>query len=120
MNTLGQWIHQHDLLLVGAAVITVTGLLLVVRRPNPRWWLAWLGMTAACSFAVASLRTPAASLYTHPDNETLMISLLDEDGTLDLVGYSEPNLGSVEAIESALAGSEQPTLVEIYADFGIS
>jgi hypothetical protein len=89
MNTLGQWAHQHDLLLVGAALITVTGLLLVFRRPKLRWWLAWIGMTAACSFAVTTLRTPAASLYEHSDNSWLTISSSDDEGgILDIVGYS--------------------------------
>jgi hypothetical protein len=120
MNTLGQWVHQHDLLLVGAAVITVTGLLLVLRRPNLRWWLAWFGMTAACSFIFATLRTPATSLYVHAENAALSNSSAAEGGILDMVGYSEPDLGSIEAIESALAQSEKPTLIEIYSDFGLS
>jgi hypothetical protein len=120
MNTLGQWAHQHDLLLVCAAVIACTGLLLVFRRPKYRWWLSWIGMTAACSFAVASLRTPAASLYVHPANAAPTNSAIDTGDYPGPADYSEPDLGSMEAIASAIAGSTKPTLVEIYSDFGIS
>jgi hypothetical protein len=121
MNTFSQWAHQHDLLLVCAAVIAGAGLLLVFLRPRWRWWFGWLGAAASCGVAAVALRTPAASLYEHPDPLAPTFALADE-GTLmvEFVGYSEPDLGSIEAIEQAIAGGTKPTLVEIYADFGLS
>jgi hypothetical protein len=120
MNTFSQWVHQHDLLLVCAAVVGGAGLVLVYCRPKLRWWLAWLGLATACSVAGLALRTPAATLYEHPESPSTASLPTETTAMMPPAESSEPDLSSVEAVEEAIAGAGKPTLVEVYADFGLS
>jgi hypothetical protein len=109
--SFGQWLHQHDLLLLGLGIIAATGLLPLLRRRSPRAWLLWLGVTGLTLAGLFSLRTSNASVTEHdgPAPEALEAQLL----------YMEPDLKSVEAIEQLLADGKKPTLVEVYSDYGI-
>jgi hypothetical protein len=114
MNTIGQWAHQHDLVLVCLEVALGTGLLLLLRRPRVRWWLAWFGMTATCFVGLASLRTPAASLSVHAGDATATLSYPTQADKRSMLQRGELDLGSVEGIEKVLADGETPILVEVY------
>jgi hypothetical protein len=109
--SLGQWLHQHDLVLLGFGIIAVTGLLPLLRRRSPRSWLLWLGVTGLTLAGLFSLRTSDASVTEHagPESEPLKTQLL----------YSEPELKSVEAIEQLLADGKKRALVEVFSDYGI-
>jgi hypothetical protein len=121
MNTFSQWVHQHDLLLLCGAVLTVIALLLGYLRLRLRWWLGWFGGVALVCVAAVALRTPAASVYDHEDRPVTSDLLADVEEATSLPAiYSEPDFTSVEAIEKTLAESGKPTLVEFYTDYGIS
>jgi hypothetical protein len=121
MNTFSQWVHQHDLLLLCAAVLTVIAILFGYLRLRLRWWLGWFGGVSLVCVAAVALRTPAASVYDHEDRPITSDLLADADElTTELAAYSEPDLNSVDAIEKTLAESRKPTLVEVYTDYGLS
>lgn len=125
MNTFSQWVHQHDLLLLCAAVVGSTGVLVAFRWRSPRLWAAWLGLTGISLAVLLALRTPAASLSEHrgPHGVTTVGSGEVDQGAgipVTTPEYSELNLGSVEAIKQTIAAGGKPTLVEVYADYGLS
>jgi len=112
--SFGQWLHQHDLVLLGLGIIAVTGLLPLLGRRSPRSWLLWLCITVLTLAGLFSLRTSDASVTEHagPAPEALETQLTQ-------LLYSEPDLKLVEAIEQMLADGKKPTLVEVYSDYGI-
>ena len=107
MNSVSQWVHQHNILVILALVLgTALAVLMRYRRRSIRLWVAWsvaLGLSVA---VVLSLRTPNARLseYVGPANHE---------------EFSESALASVEEIKSLLSRGGKHTLVEIYADFGV-
>src|SRR5262245_2934669 len=119
MNTVGQWVHQHNLLLLCAAAVGGSGLLLLVFRwRSPRLWLLWSGVTASCVAALLSLRTPAASVSEHTDPGPAAASP-EGMAPAAALSYSEPDLKTVEAIDGLIAAGAKPTLVEVYSDWGL-
>ena len=110
MNTFSQWVHQHDLLLLGSFVIIGCGLLPVLHRRSLRLWLAWFAVVGLIVGGVSTLRTADVSVTSH--------SVSDADAPTDQVLYAEPSLESVAAIEQFLATGGQLTLVEVQSDFG--
>ncbi len=102
-----------------------TGLLVAFRWRSPRLWLAWLGFAGISLATLLALRTPAASLSEHQGpggGETVSTAAANPGSDISVVTlqYSEPDLGSVEAIEKMLVAAGKPTLVEVYADYGFS
>ena len=125
MNTFSQWVHQHNLLLLCAAVVAGTGVLLAFRWRSLRLWLAWLSLAGISLATLLTLRTPAASLTEHrpaADVESVPFAAADHESIVSsgATEYSQPDLESVAAIEKMLASGGKPTLVEVYADYGLS
>lgn len=118
MSTFGQWIHQHDLLLLCVAIVGASGMVLVFRWRSLHLWLIWLGLAGISLAGLLALRTPAATLSEHREASDATSGLGAND-SLQATESSEPVLGSVEAIEKLIAGGGKPTLVEVYADFGV-
>ena len=116
MNSVSQWVHQHDALLLLVLVLGVSfALILSYRRRSVRLWTVWAVAAGLGTSAAFAIRTPAASLSEH---------IVPEDPTPDASPttrstYEEPTLKSVEDIRSLLGRGGKPTLVEIYADFGV-
>jgi hypothetical protein len=124
MNTVGQWVHQHNLLLLCAAVVAGTGVLLAFRWRSLRLWLAWLSLAGISLATLLTLRTPAASLAEHrpaADVEAVPFAATDHESIVSswTTEYSQPDLESVEAIEKLIASGGEATLVEVYADYGL-
>ncbi len=90
MYSFGQWLHQHDLVLLGVGIVAATGLLPLLRRRSPRSWLLWLGVTGLTLAGLFSLRTSNASVTEHagPEPEPLETQLISK------LLYSEPHLKS--------------------------
>ena len=129
MDSVNQWLHQHDLLLGCAALLGIAGLDCLLQRRGGRAWLIWSVTAGLCASGLWGLRTSAASLSEHRTSGDLNVANQVEGATHELeregpalsaLVDSEPELDSVEAIEESLASSGKPTLVEIYADHGFS
>jgi len=118
MNTLGQWLHQHEIALAAMAVIALVSLILLLRWRSLWRWLLWSAVTGASIAAIVALRTPAASISEHHDSEMATAIIDGHEVHLAVNSYSEPSLKSVADIENLLGDSSMPTLVEIYADYG--
>jgi hypothetical protein len=115
MNSVSQWVHQHDALLLMILVLGVSfALLLAYRRRSVRLWSVWVIAAGLGTSAALAIRTPAASLSEHtvPADDTAPAPTTAST-------YEEPTVKSVEDIRSLLAKGGKPTLVEIYSDFGI-
>jgi hypothetical protein len=104
MHSVGQWVHQHDALLVLALALAVSlAMLLRYLRRSARHWVAW-GVAAGLGVAAAlAARTPAASLSGHAP-----------------AAYEELSVASVEDVRALLGRGGKPTLVEVYSDYGVS
>jgi hypothetical protein len=115
MSTFGQWLHQHEVLIVLALVLGVgLGLLVRYRSWSVRWWAAWSATAGLGVLATVALRTPPASLSEHNS-----VDLAQQGVPLEAVfAHDTPDFESVEDIRTLLASAEKPTLVEIYADYG--
>jgi hypothetical protein len=115
MNSVSQWLHQHDALLLMILVLGVTFTLIAYyRRRSVLLWTVWVLAVGLGTSAAFAIRTPAASLSEHtvqPDVTT--------PTPATGVAYEEPIVKSVEDIQSLLGRGGKPTLVEIYADFGL-
>ena len=125
MNTFSQWVHQHNLLLLCATIVGGTSVLLAFRWRSLRLWLAWLSLVGISLTTLLALRTPAASLSEHReagDGATVSFAATDHGANVSFwaTEYREFDLGSVEAIEKIIATGGKPTLVEVYADYGLS
>ena len=120
MNVPSQWVHQHNVLLLCAALVGGTCLILIFRCRSLRLWLLWSGLTVASLAALAALRTPAASISEHQAPESATTARDAAQPRERVIAYSEPDLNSVDAIEEVIARAGKPTLVELYADYGVS
>ena len=115
MSTVGQWAHQHDaLLLVGLVLGASLGGIAHLRRRSARLGAAWLVAAAVGAGAAYAVRTPAASLSEH-----VAADATPADPT-PRPAYEEPAVASAEDIRAVLGRGGKPTLVEVYADYGIS
>lgn len=120
LHTISQWVHQHDLLLTLILIFGVSlGPLVRYRRRSARLWIAWGAALGLSGVALAALRTPEASLSEHVSRAS-DFSPEPVAPSATLLTYEVPAFGSVEAIHSLLSDGGKHTLVEIYADFGIS
>jgi hypothetical protein len=116
MNSVSQWAHQHDFLLILVFILgTALAVLIRYRRRSIRLWSVWSAAAGLSVLAIFALRTPAASLSEH-----LIMASRDKNAPVSHLAYEEPTLQSVEDIWSLLSGGRTHTLVEIYADYGIS
>ena len=116
MNTLSQWLHQHDILIVIGAVLFSSALLLWWQKSWPRHkWLVWGCVVLLSVVPIWLLRTPSVSIAETPTNTNVANIYSTSASTVEhLVG------GSIAEIEAFLQSSDKPTLVEIYSDYGIS
>ncbi len=125
MHTFSQWVHQHNFLLLSATVVVGNGILLAFRWRSLRLWLAWLSLAGLSLTILLALRTPAASLSEHRETTngaplTSVTTAPRSNVSFWTTEFAEPDLGSVEAIEKMIATGGKPTLVEVYADHGLS
>ncbi len=107
MNTLSQWIHQHDYFLSGGAVLAVLALFMVICRCRIRWWIAWASGGLLFVASIVLLRTPTAT-YTTPD------------ATLEGSSRQVLSFSTMDDIDEFIWSASAPVLVEIYADLGFS
>jgi thiol:disulfide interchange protein len=118
MSTFTQWVHQHNLMLLIAAVLVLTSFVLLHHPRSRLLWSIVAGLVVSCLVAAIALRTPSASITEHRGSEN---ELTEETGENALREISEEKrLDSVDAIEALLASGDKPTLVEVYADYGFS
>jgi hypothetical protein len=120
MNTFGQWLHQHEILLLCVALIFAITLALILRWRAIWMWFVWFVVCGASVSALVMLRTSAASVseYREPEMETITWNGQEILGIK--LAYSEPAPNSVEEIEKLVGKVGKPTLVEIYADWGLA
>ena len=126
MSALERLLHQNNLLILGAGLLLAVAVVLVCRRLSWRWWLGWVALGVVVAGGLLGLRTPAATLSYHqappppdaaPAPEAPGQPLAAETTVLP----SEFTPTTAAGIASTLAASGgKPTLVEIYADFGLS
>ncbi len=114
MNTLSQWIHQHNFLLLVCAIFLVSLVLLLwLKRWNKHTAIVW-GISAVLAIALLfSLRTPNATVSQRLDKPVQLETTISIESTI-------LDFETVDDIETYLANGDKPTLVEIYADLGIS
>ena len=117
MFTFSQWLHQHEILLVCAALILLVTIVLILRWRSIWMWLVWFAISGMSVGALVALRTPAATVseYRGPDTEILAYDI--QGSTL---AHIEPTPKTVEEIEKLVGQPGKPTLLEIYADYGFS
>src|SRR6516162_5570167 len=66
MNSVSQWLHQHDALLLMILVLGVTFTLIAYyRRRSVLLWTVWVLAVGLGTSAAFAIRTPAASLSEH-------------------------------------------------------
>jgi hypothetical protein len=114
MFTLSQWLHQHEILLVCAALILFVTVVLILRWRAIWMWFVWFAVCGASISVLVMLRTSAASVSEHDKPDTALVAY---DGLT--FAYSEPSPNSVEEIEKLVGQPGKPTLLEIYADWGL-
>jgi hypothetical protein len=119
MSSLGQSLHEHDVLLAFAVALAITAAVFWGRRVRRRWWLTWGAGLGACLALAVALRTPTATIseFRASANEDERAS-----GPGLEVGRvtDSPDLDSVEAIRRLIASGSKPTLLELYSDYGFS
>jgi hypothetical protein len=118
MTWLAEWVHEHSFLLLVIAVVGYGPVPLLVRRWPPWVWSAWAGLVVfAGAGTVFLLHTPAATVSEHlPEKSAFPMT---EDTTGLRLDYRELDWKSEENIEQLLAAGPKPTLVEVYADYGL-
>jgi hypothetical protein len=116
MFTISQWLHQHEILLVCAAVILLVTVVLILRWRAIWMWFVWFAVCGASVSVLVMLRTSAASVSEHKEPDTALVFSF-EGLTL---AYSEPYPNTVEEIEKLVGQPGKPTLLEIYADWGLA
>jgi hypothetical protein len=117
MFTFSQWLHQHEILLLCAALILFVTVVLILRWRSIWMWVVWFAISGMSVGALMALRTPAASVseYGGPDTEIFAYNI--QDFTLAQI---EPTPKSVEEIEKLVGQVGKPTLLEVYADWGLA
>lgn len=122
MNTLSQWIHQHDFLLLVCALLLSSFILLSwFRLWTRRTLIIWSGLLILGVSILLGLRTPPATA-SEVLGEPGVASALTTTKTKAFAASPETVLSfsSTEEIEAYLHNGAKPTLVEFYSDFGIS
>src|SRR5206468_661659 len=95
MYTIGQWLHQHDLLLLVTFLLgTGFGLILWLRRRSVRWWAAWGVGVALSASVLLAMRTPAVSLTEHASPDAASDLLTDPAAAT--LAIQDLSLSSVE------------------------
>jgi hypothetical protein len=110
--------HQHDLMLLIAALLVITSIVLLHHRRSRLLWCVAAALGVSLVVAAIVLRTPSASITEHRRTENELTAA--DDFRQGLVRNEETQLGSIEQIEALLASGDKPTLVELYADYGLS
>ena len=109
MILLPQVINQYLLIVLPFVVLSVWAVVLLWRRSSWRWWASWTFGCAVVLAAGLALRTPSATLI-HPD------AAEDEGNFIEIISFARA--AEVRACIDASGG--RPTLVEFYADYGLS
>ncbi len=119
MNTFAQWLHQHDFVILLTVIFAGSLILLSwLRLWTKKRILVWSAFLGLAVVFVLSLRTPAATVS---EMETAVSpNSLATTNNINQPNALEIEFDSITAIEAYLQGSEKPTLVEFYSDFGIS
>jgi hypothetical protein len=121
MNTLSQWIHQHDfLILVCALLFASLFLLLRFRLWTGRTLIIWSSLLILAVVMLLGLRTPPATV-SEALVEPVVANALTTTNTTTSASLTDALLifSSIDEIEAYLQSGEKPTLVEFYSDFGI-
>ena len=121
MNTFFPWLHQHDVLLLIGLLLGGSAVLLSWLRCWIRGRLiVWSVLLLVAIVFLLGLRTPPASV-SEPESAAI-INTSNPSQAINPVslGYMELSLDSLQVIQAAILSGDKPTLVEIYADFGIS
>ena len=122
MNTLSQWLHQHDILIIISVILLGSALFLSWQK---RWtkrnriiWGTGVLLGVAATFA---LRTPSISITGTSPSINIANAYAPSDLTPpSATAVENPVSESIEEIEALVQEGDKPTLVEIYSDFGIS
>ena len=121
MNSLGQWVHQHNLVVVLTFVLgTALTYIVLFRGRSIRSWVAWSVVAGLGVWAGFALRTPPATLSEYTSSAEAGAFSPDSDPHATRIAYEEPSIQSVEEIQSLLRRGGKHTLVELYSDFGFS
>jgi len=114
MNTLSQWLQQHDFLVFVSVTLAGSAILIsMLRRWTRRALAVWMGLLLLAVASVIALRTPSASVSVASESEPR------DDLAPSAPAYEELSLASEEAIQNFIQSGGKPTLVEIYSDFGL-
>jgi hypothetical protein len=121
MNTFSQWLHQHDFLLLIVIILGGSAILLSWRRHWTKGRLiAWSVLVGVAVTTLWGLRTPPISISEPEVASAANAFNPSENIATTSAAYLEPSLDSIAAIQATISNSDKPTLVEIYADYGIS
>jgi hypothetical protein len=120
MNTLSQWLQQHDFLLLLSLPLVGSAILISwLRRWTRRALATWMGLLLLAVASVIALRTPYVSVSVAPKSIASQGDTPDDLAETASPGYEELSLTSVEAIRNFIESGRKPTLVEIYSDYGL-
>lgn len=121
MDTFAQWLHQHSFLVVLCALLVGSFFLITwFQRWTKRTFIAWLSCLVLSVVVVLGLRTPAATV-SEVVGESVAANSLAKSNMVNSAVPTDKSLefSSTAEIESYLANSDKPTLVEFYSDLGI-
>jgi thiol:disulfide interchange protein len=112
MLWLPQFLNQYVLLLLPILLLVAWAAWLAAHRGSRKWWVVWLCLCVGLFAGIRTVRTPAATLTFFGTAEKGEAP--GQEGP-QVLQFTRP-----QDVRKAIANSGgKPTLVEVYADFGV-